>query len=341
MPPARMKAPWPLHRVVLACLVTGIASYVVARSCAGVGRAVPPNNQQRDHSIRSLRLNYLKFTHPLLLVDMNSEGVELQTLKFDLSEQIAGFTKDGSTKVSIYIRDFRSGEWMGIGENENYDPASISKLAIFMGLLKMEHYKPGTLDSIISYSEPLNLPTQNSIRSSTLAFGRDYTVRELLEQMIVHSNNEANALLNNFIPEQYFSDVFRSLDLPVPDKSTTVYNLTAKDVSKFLRVLYNSTYVNSELSEYALELLTRTKFSEGLKAGLPDGTVISHKFGERNIAGSGVFQLHETGIVYKGTQNYLITVLTMGNDAEKLKKIVSSLSASTFSYFEETGKNIQ
>jgi beta-lactamase class A len=106
------------------------------------------------------------------------------------------------------------------------------------------------------------------------------------------------------------------------------YTISASDCSKFLRVLYNSTYLNASSSQFALDLLSKASFSEGIKRALPSTVVVAHKFGE---AGETVEpEFSETGIVYKGDSPYLITIMTKGMDTRLQAEAISEISELVF-----------
>jgi beta-lactamase class A len=90
------------------------------------------------------------------------------------------------------------------------------------------------------------------------------------------------------------------------------------------RILFNASYLTQAASEQALELLTRSEFRAGLVAGVPAGTVVAHKFGER-IDG-GVAKLHDCGIVYHPARPYLLCVMTEGDRFEPLASLIAETS---------------
>ena len=56
----------------------------------------------------------------------------------------------------------------------------------------------------------------------------------------------------------------------------------------------------------------------GLRAGVPDGTTVSEKFGERHIVdsstGTSQEELHDCGLVYAKSGTYFLCVMTRGSD---------------------------
>jgi beta-lactamase class A len=198
------------------------------------------------------------------------------------------------------------------------------KVPIMIAYLKMAEKEPGLLNKELTYLDNFtNLPQQN-IKLKTLEPGKTYKISELLNYMIVYSDNQATALLSENIEFGKIAKVFDDLDLPKVDASTQEYGISLKDYSRFFRVLYNSTYLSWDMSEYGLDLLVKSKYNKGLTKKLPESVVVAHKFGERNS--DGIQQMHEIGIVYVKDKNYLIGVMTKGSSIEILEEVISDIS---------------
>jgi beta-lactamase class A len=164
---------------------------------------------------------------------------------------------------------------------------------------------------------------------SNLQVGKSYTVGQLVEAMIINSDNGAkNALLDN-INQTDLNDIYTDLGLPNPGNSDN-YVISAKQYALLLRVLYNATYLSRDYSEQALKIMSQAKYSQGLVAGVPKGTVVAQKFGENVDASSNsdspVISLSNCGVVYHPTHPYILCVMTKGTDINILTKTVASIS---------------
>jgi len=95
-----------------------------------------------------------------------------------------------------------------------------------------------------------------------------------------------------------------------------------------LRILYNSSYLNFEMSNKALMLLTQTDFPNGLVAGVPDSVVVAHKFGEQKNGDEQ--QLHDCGIVYYQENPYILCVMTKGYEIPELASIIKEISQQVY-----------
>lgn len=157
--------------------------------------------------------------------------------------------------------------------------------------------------------------------------------------MIVHSDNNAMQLLWQDLDQNILSEIFTDLGLGAPVQNATASTMSVKTYSYFFRLLYNASYLNREMSEKALTLLSQTTFREGIAGGVSQDIPMAHKFGERTVVApnNGPVQyreLHDCGIVYHPDHPYLLCIMTKGLSFSKLSQIMRDISSSTFSYKE-------
>ena len=81
------------------------------------------------------------------------------------------------------------------------------------------------------------------------------------------------------------------------------------------------------MSEKALQILASADFHKGIVAGVPAGTIVAHKFGERAFADNNIKQLHDCGIVYSPSGPYLVCIMTRGASFEVLEDVIAGVSA--------------
>ena len=116
------------------------------------------------------------------------------------------------------------------------------------------------------------------------------------------------------------------IGLKIDESTPSEDFVSVKTYSSFFRILYTATYLNREMSEKALEMLSRAQFREGIPGKLPQKIKVAHKFGERGFVDSNIKQLHDCGIVYLPNSPYLICIMTKGNDFNKLRQVISEIS---------------
>jgi beta-lactamase class A len=204
-----------------------------------------------------------------------------------------------------------------------------------MAVLHASENNPSLLDAKINVPATVALPVSeqdffppmNPVQS-----GSAYGIPALLNQLITQSDNGANAILIQYIGDNAMSTIFDTLNVPVPgDKG----GVTVQQYSHLFRVLYNGSYLSPANSERALDLLTKTAFTQGLVSGVPAGTVVAHKFGESTTGGSAsdpnaVHELHDCGIVYYPNHPYFLCVMTRGSDFTTLASVIKDVSQTTW-----------
>ncbi|MFZ4476259.1 MAG: serine hydrolase [Saprospiraceae bacterium] len=233
-------------------------------------------------------------------------------------------------QASVYLKDFEKGRWISINPDEKYRPASLLKLGLLLGALHQEEMVPGFLDKKLSLSPQDTIGQQYQVFSDkTIQIGRSYTVRELVEYMVTYSDNYASRLLAAHIDQAVMATLFNELELPQINFDRSRYMLTTKEASTFLRVIFNSTLLSPEKSEYAAMLLNKSAFENGFSTAFPEKTRIWHKFGEWNDP-SGLYELHQTAIFFIGNKPYMLTVMTRGTDPAVLSETLQALAKAVY-----------
>ena len=160
---------------------------------------------------------------------------------------------------------------------------------------------------------------------------KSYTINELIRYMIVDSDNNATAILLKNIEPKILESIYGDLGVELPTDPTDY--ISAKTYSLFFRILYRSTYLTRDMSEKAMKLLSESEFNDGLKAGVPAGIKLAHKFGEyegRDNSGSVTKELHDCGVVYYPKHPYMLCVMTKGSDLGNLKEVIKNISQTVY-----------
>ena len=306
-------------------LVTYHYSTKKSKEASEVTALSSSNNNSSCH-FRIKRMDGYNFIKPILTVDDQCESDNLNQVKQSVNDLIENYKKAGViNSASCYIKEFNENGWTTVNGDEKYLPGSLLKVPELIAYLKMNEIRPGTLDKVIAYDKII--PTDRTINfsSKSIQLGQKYTV---LKYMIDYSDNNATVLLSNNIDFKIFKNVFTDFGLPAPDFSSRSYPITAREFSVFMRSLYSSTYLNDENSEYAIQLLSKCDFKEGMIAGLPNNAKVAHKFGE---AGTQVEQqLSESAIIYLDNNPYAITIMTKGKDMKKLPSVIKDISNTVY-----------
>lgn len=305
-------------------------------------------------SIRENSSDY-KFIHPFLFLQVpeDESTPEFQSLKNTVSKYVSNtISKNNATDVSVYFRELESNRWIGINADDKYAPASMLKVASLIAFFRAYQDNPDLISREITLgtgniadNEQAYYPPAHKLKS-----GEVYTVKDLLSYMIIESDNNALDAINFVTGEKILNKTYTELRIPIPTNNQDAVDdfFTAKMISRLFRTLYNGTYISQALSEKALNLLTQTNFKEGLVAGVPQGTTVAHKFGERTLnivnpdlpsSNRTIRELHDCGIVYEPNNPYFICVMTKGQDFPSLQKIIVDISNTIWKETQSFKKN--
>ena len=284
------------------------------------------------HKHRWVKSKNFRFTSPLLDVEL-PEGMSISSEVITFKYKIEEFAKKQMQKghvqrLSVYYRDLQDGPWFGINQDDEYNPASMMKVPVMIAWLKRAEKDPNVLKHAIFFDGREDLSASQEIKPGrAISPLRSYSVDELLHYMLNYSDNNAAKLLYEKLSEDELGDVLDGMDIS-NHPAETGNSISVHGYSGFFRILYNASYLNREMSEKALEILSMEDFPQGISAGVPDGIPVAAKFGEQTGQGpkGGYKQLHEFGIVYHPKSPYIIGIMTQGNDIEKLAETLREIS---------------
>jgi len=282
--------------------------------------------------IRRSRNDHL--THPSYLYDIRNENARLSDLKEKLIQSLdAKKSSNGLKDISLYYRNLIDGSWFEINGGQLYNPASLMKVPFLIAILRQSMSEPGYLDKKIFFKKHFENVNKQNIIDFELVERHSYTLKELLYYMIVNSDNDAAELIRQNTNPEVVTKLFTDLGIPLPPSNGDEYFIDVVDYCKFFRVLFNSSYLKSDYSDFALDLLSQTTYKDGFLKDVNFQFPVAHKFGERVM--NGVSQLHEVGIFYLEGQPYLLGVMTSGHD---LKGLSSMLALSSQIVYEHPDK---
>lgn len=285
------------------------------------------NSTSQTMDLRPIRFNNpsYKFVNPLLAYTIPSaeQDPKWADLKRNISETIDSESKGKLEKVSVFVSGLNQGRWIGVNENELYPPASMFKMIIMMIYLRGEQENAGLLNKKMTYSSNDVAVTLNNLTS--LKEGQSYTISDLIDKMIIDSDNGAEALLFFNADQRFFNGLFSALGIKGLEDGT--FYVSPRQYSLFFRIIYSATFLNADLSEKALSILAQTKYNDGIVAGVPSDIVVAHKFGQyTNPKNNNDIELHDCGIVYLPQNPYFLCIMTKGNDLEMSSSIIKTIS---------------
>ncbi len=276
--------------------------------------------------------------NPLLGVNFPDNTIfeDVQPLQKKLQDQVdALINTKQADRISIYFKDQNTSHWVGVNQTEAYAPASLIKIPMMISYFKIAEEHPEILNKQIVYTGPDHNTQEKFKPKEAMVVGRAYSVRDLIQRMIVYSDNNALLMLFNNMDKTKLDAIFSDLSITLPqDINKDGDYITPGNFSRFFRTLYNSTYLNEEYSEKALEYLSQAEFKEGLAGGVPAGTVVANKFGETpdiDATGHNIgYELHDCGIIYAPNHPYVLCVMTAGQSYEALTGVIQNISSTVW-----------
>ena len=253
--------------------------------------------------------------------------------------------KGKAQAISVYYKDLTNNKVVGINEAELFSPASLLKVPVLITVLKYAEDFPTTLQQSLMYNGPSSANEYKDIhidQKSVIITGRSYTIDQLLEIMIVASDNEATLLLLDYIDRVapgFRQQVEADLKLYTNNIDYDQDFLTVKRYSSFFRVLYNASYLDKKMSEKALDILSKTGYGNGIRQAVPQSILVSHKYGHRQV-NDKQHQYHHFAIIYHPYKPFLLGVMTKGPSEEKLQASIASIAQTVYLKVDSmAGKN--
>jgi beta-lactamase class A len=254
-----------------------------------------------------------------------------------LADAVSARADQFGGNVGYIIKDFRSGQVASSNSDGTFPSASLIKFPILCAAFQAVE------DGKLSLGTPITLQrTDKKGGSGVLKLspaGMVYTNRELLEAMIVHSDNTAAELLIRQLGYEYLQKTFVRLGLRdtvitpegfrLTSRHVTEDNITSpRDMATLLEKIYRRELVSAEASEQMLDIMKHQKLRDRLPRFLPSGWEIAHKTGLLRRA------CHDVGIVFSPQGDYMICVLTSHDVTYKTaKRFIASVGRITFDYY--------
>lgn len=212
--------------------------------------------------------------------------------------------------------------------------ASMIKLAIMGAFLEKVNAGEYSLDDTITLS-PNDIVGGTGVLQASGA-GSVWTYEELVTHMIANSDNVAtNVIIDTIGSEPINEFALREglegtkLNRRMMDFSTNEENYTsADDVASLLLEIFQGSFINEEMSKFALEALENQSDNTGLIQGMSGEHVFAHKTGTL----SGVE--NDGGIVLSDAP-YLMVVLTEGMEESSAQSCMIDVAESTSAWLSD------
>lgn len=235
-------------------------------------------------------------------------------------------------RISVYIEFLNTGANIAINPDERFWAASLSKVPLALAVMGTIESDVWSLDQVFTLEDSDRMTVSSNIHDNPT--GTKFTVRQLLDELLIRSDNTAYKILGRNVPVSELTAVKEGLGLD--DLFDEEGGVTTREYARIFRSLYTANYVNRENSQFLLDILNRAEWKHFLRAPIPETTPFPHKYGiapERHI-------YSDSGIVYVPNRPYLITVMIEASGKEnpedeivRVRRTMSALSNMALEYF--------
>jgi beta-lactamase class A len=241
--------------------------------------------------------------------------------------------------VSGYvIKDLHTGQVVSSGENLVFASASLIKLPILCAAFQAAEEGRFSLTATHVLERADRRGGSGILKFAPV--GTVLTNRELLELMIVQSDNTATELVVKQLGIDYLQQAFYKLGLDETKINADGFRLTGRpvrndnmtsprDMAFLLEKIYQKQLVSTDASEQMLDILKHQHLRDRLPRYMPAGWQIAHKTGLLRKA------CHDVGIVFTPQGDYMICVLTASHATYKTAKhFIADMGRITFDYYQ-------
>ncbi|MCB4791638.1 MAG: class A beta-lactamase-related serine hydrolase [Elusimicrobia bacterium] len=251
----------------------------------------------------------------------------------DLNKRSQHFRGD----VAILVKDLLTNETVKINSDKLYPSASLVKIPIMAAVFEAQR------EGKLNLSDKLVLKGSQKVYSRKGLYrkraGKKFTIRELVERMIITSDNTATNVLVDALGFGYINQKFTEFGLKDTDLRRGIMELkwrklgienytTAEDMTYLLEQIYHSKIVDEESCKEMLDILKRQKINDRIPYLLPTTLDIAHKTGTLDDT------ISDVGIIFTPKGDFIVCVLTQNIRSLRMaKKLIRNVAADAYSYY--------
>lgn len=253
-----------------------------------------------------------------------------------LETNIINYLNNYNGNFAISIKNFNTNEHININENQIFPSASTIKLLILAELLRQESLNEISLNKLVRIKEyPLVLG--DGILKE-LSSDISLSILDIATLMIILSDNYATNILIDILGFDNINNMACTLNLKntklqrkMMDQEASKNGLenltTSSDMLNILDLIYNKDFINTEMSDLALNIMLKQQVG-GINVSLNENIKVAHKTGDLDNLE------HDVGIVFLENNNYALSILTNELDSNNIgKNIIQDISKLVFDYY--------
>lgn len=254
-----------------------------------------------------------------------------------LTNRINHIIKNSSVDIAVLVKDLKEDKVIfKYNEDKKYVSASIIKVPIMIEALSRVDLGEINLD------DKFNIGDDNKVDFSVITEQdlKECTFEELIEWMIISSDNTATNVLIDILGLENINDRIKKLNMKntllerkMMDFKAIEYgrnNYTSlNDMLIAMEGLYRGVLISSEMSLKAIDILKNQRDNFMLKRYIRDNVTLANKTGELDKLNNDV------GIFYTKNHDYFIGIFV--HDVKKNKdayEIIGKISKEVYDYYK-------
>jgi len=227
--------------------------------------------------------------------------------------------------VGVAVTDLISGRSAGINQTERFYGASTLKVPIAMAVLWLADRGRLSLYEPVTY-QPQDFQAGTGTLRATIRPGDRVPVIQLLERLIVVSDNIARNMLERFVGSGTIRQYMRSIGITPPyDPDTRI--VTPQGINRALIALDTGRSGLSPAStRRLLGWMQQTIHRSRIPRNMPAGVVVANKIG------TWPGEVHDMGLVYAPDRSFSIGVFTRGITEARAEEAIGRIARAVYDY---------
>lgn len=245
-----------------------------------------------------------------------------QTFNQNLSKELNLYIKKSGSNITLHYRDFSNGDEFKINSTSAKKAASTIKLPLALFIMELAAAKKINLNEKLTYKRHHYYGGSGVIQKQKV--GTTYTIRDLVNKAMVHSDNIAFIMLREKVGKNNFIAYMKKIG--GKNAYPKGQNLTSStDLIVYAHRLYNFSRTNA-LGKELVEYLKRTDYNTTIPKGT-QGIPTAHKVGM--IPMSKIY--NDIGIVYDKNP-FALAIMTNNISYAKSQKVIADISAIVYKH---------
>lgn len=226
----------------------------------------------------------------------------------------------------LFIKDLDTSEEYSINSDEVFYGASLYKIPLAAAVITKIEAGELSYSTTISYERRDYSDGTGSI--STLSYGTNFSISELLDYLMRQSDNVAQMMLERTVTENYLRETFRDLSLK-PDENTFYEenNTYPKEIVNVLETLFYTDYINENDKTLLKNFMYPTSFDDRISPSLNSNLTFYHKIG------SWPESWHDCGVVTDKNKDIIVCLMSKDTNYESFLNVSSYVGSFISSLF--------